>query len=62
MNTNTKYTSLTLEELSTTSDIIPTYLPLNSKINNLINKTNISMLKENAIFLNLGLGNIANVV
>ena len=60
MNTNTKYNSLTLEELLTTSDIISIHSPLNPQTNNLINKTNISMLKENAILLNLGRGGIVD--
>ncbi|MCK5294631.1 MAG: D-2-hydroxyacid dehydrogenase [Arcobacteraceae bacterium] len=59
-NNNTKYNNLCLDELLSSSDIISIHSPLNEQTNNLINKTNISMLKDDTILLNLGRGGIVN--
>jgi len=49
-----------LEELLKKSDIISIHCPLNEKTENLINESNLSLLKNNAILLNLGRGGIIN--
>jgi len=59
-NNDTTYSKKTLEELLKTSDIISIHSPLNNDTSNLINKTNISTLKDGAILLNLGRGGIVN--
>ncbi len=59
-NNNTTYNKQTLEELLKTSDIISIHSPLNDSTLNLINKTNITSLKDGAILLNLGRGGIVN--
>ena len=51
-----------LEELLSKSDIISIHCPLNEQTKNLINNSNLSLLKENAILLNLGRGGIINEV
>jgi len=60
MNNNTDYKSVTLEELLKHSDIISIHCALNNDTLNLISKTNLSMLKDKAIILNLGRGAIVN--
>lgn len=59
-NNNTNYSTNTLEGLLKTSDIITIHAPLNDKTLNLLNHTNLSLLKENAILVNLGRGGIVN--
>ena len=49
-----------LEDLLKTSDIISIHSPLNAQTNNLINKENLPLLKDNALLLNLGRGGIIN--
>jgi glycerate dehydrogenase len=49
-----------LEELLQKSDIISIHCPLNEQTQNLINHSNLSLLKEGAILLNLGRGGIIN--
>ena len=49
-----------LEELLTICDIISIHCPLNDKTKNLINASNLKFLKDKAILLNLGRGNIIN--
>lgn len=53
---------VSLEDLLKTSDIISIHAPLNEQTNNLINSDNLSLLKENAVLLNLGRGGIVNEV
>ena len=60
MNNNTKYNNISLDELLATSDIISIHSPLNEQTNNMINNTNIHMLKDSTILLNLGRGGIVN--
>ena len=60
MNNNTDYKSLSLEELLKTSDIISIHCALNNDTKNLISKTNLSILKNKTIILNLGRGGIVN--
>ncbi len=59
-NNNKDYKSVSLEELLKTSDIITIHSPLNDATSNLINNTNISIIKKGAILLNLGRGGIVN--
>ncbi|MDC7242821.1 MAG: NAD(P)-dependent oxidoreductase, partial [Sphaerochaetaceae bacterium] len=57
-NNNTNYKSITLEELLKSSDIISIHCPLNNTTKNLLNSTNMNLIKEKAIVLNLGRGGI----
>ncbi len=59
-NQNSNYTRVELKELLKTSDIISIHAPLNSNTKNLINSTNLPLLKDNVILLNLGRGGIIN--
>ncbi len=59
-NYNTNYNMLELDELLTKCDIVSIHSPLNDKTLNLINKTNLHLLKDKAILLNLGRGGIVN--
>jgi len=59
-NSEQPYLSQPLELLLQTSDIISIHAPLNEKTYNLINETNLPLLKEKAILLNLGRGGIIN--
>lgn len=59
-NYNTNYNSLSLEELLSTSDIISIHSLLNDTTYNMINKTNLKLIKQGGILLNLGRGGIIN--
>ncbi len=59
-NNNTDFNKIDLEELLKTSDIISIHAPLNDSTYNLLNKTNLNLLKENAILINVGRGGIIN--
>lgn len=59
-NSNDDFNSQSLEELLKQSDIISIHCPLNDKTINLLNKTNLNLLKDGAILLNLGRGGIIN--
>ncbi len=59
-NHNTYYNAISLEELLSTSDIISLHCPLNDTTYNMINKTNLKLIKEGGILLNLGRGGIIN--
>ena len=59
-NCDVYYSSYTLEEMLSNCDIISIHAPLNENTNNLLNNSNLSLLKENAILLNLGRGGIVN--
>jgi len=60
LNQNSTYTKKELEELLKSSDIISIHAPLNENTLNLINDTNLPLLKNKAILLNLGRGGIIN--
>jgi glycerate dehydrogenase len=60
VNTNTQYKNISLEELLKTSDIISIHCALNDVTNNLINSKNLTIIKDEAIILNLGRGGIVN--
>jgi glycerate dehydrogenase len=49
-----------LDKLLSKSDIVSIHCPLNSDTKNLINKSNLPLLKEGAVLLNLGRGGIIN--
>jgi glycerate dehydrogenase len=53
---------LDLEELLKTSDIISIHSPLNDTTRNLLNYTNMNLLKNGAIVINMGRGGIINEV
>ena len=59
-NNNNTFTQLSLEDLLTKSDIISIHSPLNDKTLDLINKSNLHLLKDKTILLNLGRGGIVN--
>lgn len=59
-NKDSEYESVSLEELLKYSDVISIHSPLNDTTLNLINSTNINLMKEGAILLNLGRGGIVN--
>ena len=57
---STKYTQQSLEELLSASDVITIHSPLNESTLNLINKTNLSTMKDGAVLVNVGRGGIIN--
>ena len=59
-NLHHTYTHLSLESLLKDCDIISIHAPLNDRTYKLINKNNLSYIKENAILLNLGRGGIVD--
>jgi len=59
-NYGQKYLHVSLEEMMKECDIISIHCPLNEKTKNLINASNLGLLKEGAILLNLGRGSIIN--
>ncbi len=61
-NTDQPYTHKSLEALLDTSDILSIHAPLNPQTENLINQTNLPLLKEGAILLNMGRGGIINEI
>ncbi|MEA3384319.1 MAG: D-2-hydroxyacid dehydrogenase [Campylobacterota bacterium] len=60
VNKNSDFTQVSLDELLNSSDIISIHSPLNDATFNMINNTNINMIKKGAILLNLGRGGIVN--
>jgi len=61
-NTNQPYTHKSLEALLRESDILSIHAPLNAQTQNLINQSNLPLLKEGAILLNMGRGGIVNEI
>lgn len=59
-NQDKSFKYLDLDKLLSTSDIISIHTPLNNETQNLLNKNNLSKLKEKCILLNLGRGGIIN--
>ncbi len=57
-NYGQKYPHIPLDELLQECDIISIHCPLNEKTQNLINASNLGLLKDRAILLNLGRGSI----
>ena len=59
-NKNELYKRVELEELLKTSNIISIHAPLNKETKNLINSTNLPLLNDIVVLLNLGRGGIIN--
>ncbi len=66
-NSNNKYLDdkfiarkLSLNSVLKKSDILSIHLPLNSKTNNLLNESNLHLLKKSAIFINTARGEIVD--
>jgi glycerate dehydrogenase len=59
-NNNTTYNSKNLEDLLKSSDIISIHCPLNDATRNLINASNLPLLKQKALLVNVGRGGIIN--
>lgn len=59
-NNDASYTQKSLEALLSECEIISIHAPLNDATRNLINASNLPLLKDHAILLNLGRGNIVN--
>ncbi len=59
-NHSQPYRRLKLEELLESCDIVSIHAPLNEKTENLISASNLGLLKEGALLLNLGRGSIVN--
>ncbi len=59
-NYGQKYPHMALDELLQECDIISIHCPLNEKTQNLLNASNLGLLKNGAILLNLGRGSIIN--
>jgi len=57
-NTNTQYNNVSLEDLLKESDIISIHCALTPSTSNLLNKSNLNLLKENSIVVNVGRGGI----
>jgi len=57
-NSNPEYQKLGLDELLKTSDIISIHAPLNEKTKDLLNYEKLSLIKDNAVLVNLGRGGI----
>lgn len=57
-NTNSFIPHKPLEELLQTSDIISIHAPLNPQTHHLLNSSNLGLLKNNAILINVGRGGI----
>ena len=59
-NRDTDIQRASLEDLLKTSDIISIHAPLNDQTKNLLNRDNLTLLKDSAVLLNLGRGGIIN--
>ena len=57
-NNNNIYKRVDLDELLTTCDIISIHAPLNENTEGLMNYSNLSKMKKNAILINMGRGPI----
>jgi len=59
-NNTTDYLQLELNKLLKSCDIISIHAPLNAQTDNLLNASNLGLLKKGAVLLNLGRGGIIN--
>jgi len=59
-NHNTDFNQVSFEELLKNSDIITIHAPLNDKTYNLLNITNLNLIKDGSILVNVGRGGIIN--
>ena len=61
-NNSSNYEQLSLEDLLQTCDIVSIHAPLNDNTLNLINSSNLTLMKDKSVLLNLGRGGIVNEV
>ncbi|PZT48103.1 hydroxyacid dehydrogenase [Helicobacter valdiviensis] len=59
-NDNKDYKSISLEELLKTSRIVSIHAPLNENTKNLLNASNLPLMQEGSILINVGRGGIVN--
>jgi len=59
-NSNAEFKRVDITELLSTSDIISVHAPLNENTENLLNYEKLSLIKNNAVLVNLGRGGIIN--
>jgi glycerate dehydrogenase len=59
-NSNAEFKRVDVTELLSTSDIISVHAPLNENTKNLLNYEKLSLIKDNAVLVNLGRGGIIN--
>lgn len=59
-NTQSGYTRKDLETLLSSSDIVSIHAPLNPQTKNLLNRTNLGLMKDGALLINVGRGGIVN--
>ncbi|RUM68891.1 MAG: D-2-hydroxyacid dehydrogenase [Sulfurospirillum sp.] len=59
-NRDPDYQRTTLDDLLSSCDIVSIHAPLNPQTQNLINKNNLPLMKNDAVLLNLGRGGIIN--
>jgi len=59
-NSNRDFKRVDVTELLSTSDIISIHAPLNRNTKNLLNYEKLSLIKENAVLVNVGRGGIIN--
>ncbi len=59
-NNKNKYPQVELKCLLESSDIISIHCPLNENTNDLLNASNLSLISENSILINVGRGSIIN--
>lgn len=59
-NQNPNYPCIALESLLKESDVISIHAPLNPSTQNLLSKSNLSLIKEGGILINVGRGGIVN--
>jgi len=59
-HTSQPYPHKSLEALLSSSDILSIHAPLNAQTHNLLNQSNLPLLKEGSILLNMGRGGIVN--
>ncbi len=57
-NHNSEYREVSLEELLRTSDIVSVHAPLDENTEGLMNKERFALMKESAVFINVGRGPI----
>jgi glycerate dehydrogenase len=59
-NSNAKYKRVDLEDMLKSCDVISIHSPLNEKTKDILNESNLHLIKDRSILLNLGRGGIVN--
>lgn len=59
-NSQSEYMRKDLESLLSSSDIISIHAPLNAQTKNLLNRSNLGLIKDGALLINVGRGGIVN--